>query len=48
MQLEIEVARERFRSRITRLVLLSVAVDAVTVALAYAFEHGAPHAFPSV
>src|SRR5690349_9671098 len=48
MQLEIEVARERFRSRIARLVLISIAADLVFALLAYAFERGAKHEFSSV
>jgi hypothetical protein len=47
-QLELDVARERFRSRIVRLALFSIAVDAIAGVLAYAFERGAPHAFSSV
>jgi hypothetical protein len=48
MQLEMDVARERFRSRIVRLALFSIAVDAVSAVLAYVFERGAPHSFSSV
>lgn len=48
MHLEVTVARERFRSRILRLVTLSMAVDAAAAVLAYLFERGAPHAFSSV
>jgi hypothetical protein len=48
MQLEMEVARERFRSRIVRLALFSLAVDVVAAVLAYVFERGAAHAFSSI
>jgi hypothetical protein len=48
IQLEMDVARERFRSRIVRLALFSIAIDLVAAALAYTFERGAPHAFSSV
>ena len=47
-QLEMDVARERFRSRIVRLALVSVAVDVIAAVLAYVFERGAPHAFASL
>lgn len=47
-QLEVTVARERFRSRIFRLAALSIAVDAAAAVLAYLFERGSAHPFPSV
>jgi len=48
MQVEMEVARERFRSRIVRLAIVSVLVDAGAAVLAYLFERGGPHAFADV
>jgi hypothetical protein len=48
MQIEIDVARERFRSRIVRLALLSIVADLAFAVLAYVFERGAPDAFSSV
>ena len=48
MALELAVAAERFRSRIVRLVLCSLAVDLVAAVLAYLFERGSAHAFGSV
>jgi FtsH-binding integral membrane protein len=48
MQLEVTVARERFRSRIFRLAALSIAVDAGAAVVAYLAERGAPHAFSSI
>jgi hypothetical protein len=47
-QLEMTVARERFRSRILRLAAFSIVVDAAVAVMAYLFERGAPHAFASV
>jgi hypothetical protein len=41
------VARDRFRSRITRLALLSVAIDLVAGGLAMWAEHGTQAAFKS-
>jgi hypothetical protein len=46
--LELAVAAERFRSRIVRLVLVSLAVDLIAAVLAYLFERGSAHAFGSV
>lgn len=48
MQLEVTVARERFRSRVFRLAALSIAVDAAAAVVAYFSERGAPHAFSSI
>jgi hypothetical protein len=48
MQLEMAVARERFRSRIVRLSAVSVAVDVVAGVLAFFFERGAGDAFATV
>jgi hypothetical protein len=48
MRLELDVARERFRSRILRLAIVSVAVDVLAGVLAYAFDKGSAHAFGSV
>ena len=48
MQIEIDVARERFRSRIVRLALFSIVADLAFAVLAYIFERGAPDAFSSV
>ncbi len=48
VELELDVAKERFRVRIVRLALVSVGVDLVAALLAYAFERGAPHEFASV
>jgi hypothetical protein len=39
------VARRRFRSRILRIALFSIAFDLIVAALALGFEDGAPHAF---
>jgi hypothetical protein len=46
--LELTVAKERFRARIVRLALASVVVDLVAAVLAYIAERGAPHEFASV
>ena len=48
VELELDVAKERFRVRIVRLALVSVGVDLVAALLAYVFERGAPHEFASV
>ena len=48
VELELAVAKERFRARIARLAVVSVAVNAVAAVLAYVFERGAPHEFASV
>ena len=45
MEIEREVARERFRSRVLRLAVVSIAFDLVAAALAWWFEQGAPHEF---
>ena len=45
MEIEREVARERFRSRVLRLAVVSIAFDLVVAALAWWFEQGAPHEF---
>lgn len=42
---EMLVASERFRSRITKLVIASVVLDLVTAGMAMLLEDGAPHAF---
>ena len=47
-ELELEVAKERFRVRIVRLALASVVVDLLAAVLAYSAERGAPHEFASV
>ena len=41
MEIEHDVARERFRSRILRLALVSIVFDLVVAALAFQFEQGA-------
>jgi hypothetical protein len=46
--LELTVAKERFRARIVRLALASVVVDLVAAVLAYIAERGASHEFASV
>ena len=48
MELELDVAKERFRARIVRLGLVSVAVNLVAAVLAYAFERGAQDEFSSI
>lgn len=48
IKLELDVAKERFRARIVRLALVSVAVDLAAAVLAYAFERGAPHEFATM
>ena len=48
VELELDVAKERFRVRIARLALVSIGVDLVAALLAYAFERGAAHEFASV
>jgi hypothetical protein len=48
IELEMEVARDRFRSRVARLVIFSIAFDVVAAVLAYLFERGSPRAFGSV
>jgi hypothetical protein len=48
IQLQAQVARERFRSRIFTLAVASVFVDLVAAVLAYLFERGGTHAFSSV
>ena len=48
IELELAVARERFRSRIVRLTGVSIAVDLVAAVLAFLFERGASHAFATV
>ena len=45
MEIEHDVARERFRSRILRLALVSIVFDLVVAALAFQFEQGAQHEF---
>jgi hypothetical protein len=47
-ELELAVAKERFRARIVRLALASVVVDLLAAVLAYVAERGAPHEFASV
>ena len=47
-ELELAVAKERFRSRIVRLALASVVVDFLAAVLAYIAERGAPHEFATV
>ena len=48
VQLELDVAKERFRVRIVRLAVVSVGVNIVAAVLAYAFERGAPDEFATV
>lgn len=48
MELELDVAKERFRARIVRLALVSVAVNLVAAVLAYAFERGAKDEFATL
>jgi hypothetical protein len=48
MELEMAVARERFRSRIVRLSAVTVAVDVVAGVLAFFLERGAHDAFSTV
>jgi hypothetical protein len=45
IQHEMEVAQDRFRSRIFTLAVVSVGLDLVAAGLAFAFEHGARDAF---
>ena len=42
------MAKERFRARIVRLGLVSIAVNLVAAVLAYAFERGAQDEFASI
>ena len=48
IELELAVAKERFRSRIVRLALASVVVDILAAVLVYVAERGAPHEFATV
>ena len=44
-QVESDVARDRFRSRILRLAVVSIIFDVVAAVLAWRFEQGALHEF---
>jgi hypothetical protein len=48
MRLEAQVARERFRTRIARLALVSVGFDLAAAVAAFFSEKGAAHAFATL